>query len=209
MCAALACAASAVTASTWSSTARKAAALVHHRQARLPWTPDLARREASASSALWRGQGPGDKKQKDRSAPTVDALADRFWRSTWRPSPRTAPSPSTSAGGAHRQTRARPPEGGRGPLVDIERLHLKFRATPYQANRLVALLSKMFNWSGRRGERNPCVGIERFAEQKRRRYLSSASWPAGSDPGAGGRGGADLALCDCGHPAAGVHGRAG
>src|SRR4028119_429439 len=32
----------------------------------------------------------------------------------------------------------------------------------------------MFNWSGRRGERNPCVGIERFAEQKRRRYLSSA-----------------------------------
>lgn len=57
---------------------------------------------------------------------------------------------------------------------DIEKLHLKFRATPYQANRLVALLSKMFNWSGRRGERNPCVGIERFAEQKRRRYLSSA-----------------------------------
>nr|WP_247654276.1 site-specific integrase [Microvirga sp. HBU67558] len=32
----------------------------------------------------------------------------------------------------------------------------------------------MFNWSGRRGERNPCVGIERFTEQKRRRYLSSA-----------------------------------
>jgi integrase len=57
---------------------------------------------------------------------------------------------------------------------DIERLHLAFRATPYQANRLLALLSKMFNWSGRRGERNPCIGIERFAEQKRRRYLSSA-----------------------------------
>jgi integrase len=57
---------------------------------------------------------------------------------------------------------------------DIERLHLKYRATPYQANRLVALLSKMFNWSGRRGERNPCVGIERFTEQKRRRYLASA-----------------------------------
>jgi integrase len=57
---------------------------------------------------------------------------------------------------------------------DIERLHLNFRATPYQANRLVALLSKMFNWSGRRGERNPCVGLQRFQEQKRRRYLSSA-----------------------------------
>src|SRR5215207_11225380 len=57
---------------------------------------------------------------------------------------------------------------------DIEKLHLKYRATPYQANRLVALLSKMWNWSGRRGDKNPCVGVERFAEQKRRRYLSSA-----------------------------------
>src|SRR5829696_1188480 len=32
----------------------------------------------------------------------------------------------------------------------------------------------MFNWAGRRGDKNPCVGIERFQERKRRRYLSSA-----------------------------------
>ena len=57
---------------------------------------------------------------------------------------------------------------------DIGKLHFKHRATPYQANRLLALLSKMFNWSGRRGDKNPCVGVERFPEHKRRRYLSSA-----------------------------------
>lgn len=51
---------------------------------------------------------------------------------------------------------------------------MKLRATPYQANRLIALLSKMFSWSGRRGEINPCTGIERFVEKKRRRYLSTA-----------------------------------
>jgi integrase len=58
--------------------------------------------------------------------------------------------------------------------ADIRRLHFKFRATPYQANRILALLSKLFSWSGRRGDKNPCIGIERYAEQKRRRYLSQA-----------------------------------
>jgi integrase len=71
------------------------------------------------------------------------------------------------------------PELGRQKLdhvtsADISKLHYKFRSTPYQANRIIALLSKIFTWAGRRGERNPCVGIERYAEQKRRRYLSAA-----------------------------------
>src|SRR3954471_3924772 len=54
------------------------------------------------------------------------------------------------------------------------RQELRHRGTPYQANRAVAVLSKMFSWSGRRGERNPCIGLERFQEHKRRRYLSHA-----------------------------------
>src|ERR671912_646541 len=141
-----------------------------------PWTPELARREAKRILGLVAdGKDPADRKQKDRSAPTISALADRFLEEHVE-----AKSKDRTFTEYQRLIeRIVKPELGRLKVEevrssDIERLHLKFRATPYQANRLVALLSKMFNWSGRRGERNPCVGVERFAEQKRRRYLSSA-----------------------------------
>jgi integrase len=141
-----------------------------------PWTPELARREAKRILGLVAdGKDPADKKQKDRSAPTLSALADRFLEEHVEAKSKDR----TYTEYKRLIERVVKPELGRLKIdevraSDIERLHLKFRATPYQANRLVALLSKMFNWSGRRGERNPCVGIERFTEQKRRRHLSSA-----------------------------------
>ena len=59
---------------------------------------------------------------------------------------------------------------------EIHALHVALRATPYQANRLLALLSKMFalavKW-GWRGD-NPVKGIERFHEERRERWLSDA-----------------------------------
>ncbi len=141
-----------------------------------PWTPELARREAKRILGLVaEGKDPADRKQKDRSAPTLGILAERFLEE------HVSAKAKDRTYTEYKRLVARiiTPELGRLRVdevrsSDIERLHLKFRATPYQANRLLALLSKMFNWSGRRGERNPCVGVERFAEQKRRRYLSSA-----------------------------------
>src|SRR5829696_1463768 len=141
-----------------------------------PWTPELARREAKRILGLVAdGKDPADKKQKDRSAPTLSALADRFLGEHVE----TKSKDRTHTEYKRLIDRIVKPELGRMKVdevrsSDIERLHLKYRATPYQANRLVALLSKIFNWSGRRGDKNPCVGIERFQEQKRRRYLSSA-----------------------------------
>lgn len=141
-----------------------------------PWTPELARREAKRILGLVaEGKDPADKKRKDRSAPTISALAERFLEE------HVASKAKDRTYTEYKRLieRVVTPELGRLKVdevrsSDIEKLHLKFRATPYQANRLVALLSKMFNWSGRRGERNPCIGVERFAEQKRWRYLSSA-----------------------------------
>src|SRR4051812_20770663 len=44
-----------------------------------PWTADLARREAKRILGLVAdGKDPADKKRKDRSAPTISALADCF-----------------------------------------------------------------------------------------------------------------------------------
>ena len=57
---------------------------------------------------------------------------------------------------------------------DIERLHGSLKHIPYRANRVLALLSKMFNlsvaWNWR--EDNPARGIERYQEDKREVWLS-------------------------------------
>ena len=58
---------------------------------------------------------------------------------------------------------------------DIERLHKGLADTPYQANRVLALLSRVFSlamhWE--MIERNPVQGIEKFPEEARERYLSN------------------------------------
>jgi integrase len=58
---------------------------------------------------------------------------------------------------------------------DIERLHQHLKTTPYRANRVLALLSKMFSlameWDWRAD--NPCQGIKKFHEEKRDRWLKT------------------------------------
>ena len=56
---------------------------------------------------------------------------------------------------------------------EIESLHLRFKKTPYQANRILALLSKMFSLAAAWGwlSDNPVKGIERYQEEKRDRWL--------------------------------------
>ncbi len=57
---------------------------------------------------------------------------------------------------------------------DIESLHVVMKDHPYQANRVLALLSKMFSlavqWEWRAD--NPAKGIERYDEEKRERWLN-------------------------------------
>jgi integrase len=59
---------------------------------------------------------------------------------------------------------------------DVARFHHDMRKTPIQANRTLALLSKMFNLAERWGLRtdgsNPCRHVERYQEKKRERFLS-------------------------------------
>jgi integrase len=57
---------------------------------------------------------------------------------------------------------------------DIHALHAAMKDSPYQANRLLALMSKMFSlatkWRWRSD--NPVKGIERYHEERRERWLS-------------------------------------
>lgn len=60
---------------------------------------------------------------------------------------------------------------------DVAKLHHAYRTTPYQANRVLAVLRKMFNlaeaWGDRPDGSNPCRHMEKFPEQKRERFLSA------------------------------------
>jgi integrase len=61
---------------------------------------------------------------------------------------------------------------------DVSELHATLKGTPYRANRVLALLHKMFSFAaiGDDNEwgvtRNPAAGIPRFYEEKRERWLS-------------------------------------
>ena len=57
---------------------------------------------------------------------------------------------------------------------DVEAIQVAMKDRPYQANRVLSLMSKMFNlaveWKWRPD--NPAKGVERYQEQKRERWLS-------------------------------------
>lgn len=73
------------------------------------------------------------------------------------------------------------PEIGTMKLVSVERtdiakIHHQLRHIPYQANRVLGVLSTMFNlaesWGLRPQFSNPCRGVKKFKEKKRERFLS-------------------------------------
>jgi integrase len=74
------------------------------------------------------------------------------------------------------------PAIGSKRIVDIRRpevskLHAKLAAKPYTGNRVLALISSIWNWAAKGDEvefaNNPAKGIERNEEKKRERFLSN------------------------------------
>lgn len=61
--------------------------------------------------------------------------------------------------------------------ADIVELHQSMKATPYQANRTLGVLSIMFTvahtWGVRTDGVNPCWKVKRYKEEKRERYLTA------------------------------------
>jgi len=59
---------------------------------------------------------------------------------------------------------------------EIARLHVSMKSTPIMANRVLFLLSTLFNlaerWGVRKEGENPCKHVQRFRERRRERFLS-------------------------------------
>jgi integrase len=143
-----------------------------------PWTPEAARAEARRLLGLVAaGADPAAERSARKEAPTVAELAELFLAEhvETKRKPRTAREYRRLIGNVIL------PALGRKRVADVTRadvarLHHARRATPTEANRALALLSTMFNFSERVGERpdgsNPCRHVERFPQRRRERFLS-------------------------------------
>ncbi|HKI01168.1 MAG TPA: site-specific integrase [Thermoanaerobaculia bacterium] len=137
---------------------------------------DLARQ---ILAAVARGEDPAEDRQESLSAPTIDDLASRYLEQHAAPKKKAS---STSADARALRLYVFPFLGRRKVaevgVKDIAELHNAMLDKPIQANRTLALLSKMFSLAERWGLRspglNPCHGIDRFPENRRERFLSGA-----------------------------------
>jgi integrase len=143
-----------------------------------PVTVDQARGKAIAIlSEAKNGNDPAADADRARKAPTVRGLGERFLEE------HVAVRCKSSTQYEYRRAVELfiNPKLGTRKVTDIERrdiaeFHHNLRNIPYQANRTLGVLSKMFNlaevWGLRPDHSNPCLHVKKYPEQKRERFLS-------------------------------------
>lgn len=141
------------------------------------WKTGAARTEAAEwKRRIRNGEDPLADLEAERAAPTVADLCTRY-------EAEHLPKKRARAGRDDRQMIARHilpalkhKQVAGVTFSDVDGLHRKLTAagTPIRANRVAALLSKMFSLAIKWGWRadNPARGIERNQENKRHRYLT-------------------------------------
>ena len=142
-------------------------------------TAEQARKLAQeVMGSVAKGDNPAEEISQHRRAPTVAALCERFFEQ------HVLENCKRSTQGEYRRAIELfiKPAIGAFKTVDVERkdiadLHQKHRDKPYQANRTLGVLSKMFNlaeiWGMRPDGSNPCRHVPKYREMKRERFLSN------------------------------------
>lgn len=144
-----------------------------------PLTPDVARGLAkSFLASVDFGQDPAEDRQKNRKALTVRELATRFLAehvdakrkgstaSHYRSAIKLYLLPKFGARKAYDLTRS-----------DLAKLHLSMKHIPFRANHVLAVIASMYSFGAKNrlvlDGINPALGIERYHEPRRERFLSS------------------------------------
>jgi integrase len=125
---------------------------------------------------VMRGSDPVEEAQSVRHAPSMNDLADQYISLHAIPKKR-AKSVTNDRSMLNRLIL---PRLGNQKVNDVnhravQAFHNSLKNTPYQANRALSLLSKMFELAIKWGLRsdNPAKGVEKFHEDKRHRWLST------------------------------------
>ncbi|MEQ8694239.1 MAG: tyrosine-type recombinase/integrase [Gammaproteobacteria bacterium] len=141
-------------------------------------TPEKARRMAfKVLAAVKDGEDPAGERSRARKACTVKELAKRFDEEHIA----VRLKPGTALEYRRNLRRFILPALGRLKVAevtraDIAKFHHDLRHIPYQANRNLEVISKMFvlaeMWGMRPDGSNPRLHIKKYPEEKRERYLS-------------------------------------
>lgn len=140
--------------------------------------PERARARAKVIlGAVAHGHDPASQKTTERGTPTVAELADRFMADhvEAKRKPGTAEfyrdildrivTPALGTTKSDKLTR-----------LQVGRLHSSLADTPFQANRVLAVVGSMYAFAGRTGivpeGTNPARGIDKFKEGRRERFLT-------------------------------------
>jgi integrase len=143
-------------------------------------TPETARRRAKAIlGAVAHGLDPAGEKATERGTLTIAGLADRFMSEHVKQKRK----PGTVVFYRHLLDKIIKPELGASKAdkvtrAQVARLHGKLKATPFQANRVLAVIGSMYAFAGRSGivaeGTNPARRIDKFKEHRRERFLTGA-----------------------------------
>jgi len=142
-------------------------------------TPEAAGRRAKVIlGAVAHGRDPAGEKATERGTLTISALADRFMSEHVEQKRKSG----TVAFYRHLLDKIVKPELGatkadKVTRAQVARLHGKLKATPFQANRVLAVIGSMYTFAGRAGiiaeGMNPARKIEQFKERRRERFLTA------------------------------------
>lgn len=140
-------------------------------------TADIARTEAMKHlSDVRLGGNPAGERDRRKASPTIKEFGKRFLDEHVA----SHCKPSTQAEYTRSVELFINPRLGSHRIIDVTRadiiaLHQAMKATPYQANRTLGVLSIMFtvahSWDVRT-DGNPCWKVKRYKETKRERYLT-------------------------------------
>jgi integrase len=145
-----------------------------------PVTVDQARdRARQILGRVARGEDPAAERADEKTAPTFADLARRYLEEHAGPKKKPA---SIEADERSLRLYVLPALRRRKVaavgLKEVSDLHHSLREKPVQANRVLALVSKMLNlaetWGLRPLHSNPCPRIARFRESRRERFMSGA-----------------------------------
>ncbi len=129
------------------------------------------------SHEVSQGNDPAGRKQMIGESPTIAELCDRYLNQYAKHYKKES---SVEFDRIQIEKRIKPSIGNLKIATinqnDITRLHHQMRETPTQANRVLAVLSKMFNlaekWGLRPDMTNPVRNIDKYPEKARERFLS-------------------------------------
>ena len=141
-------------------------------------TPERARARAKAIlGAVAHGHDPASEKAAERGCPTVAELVDRFMADHVRSKRKAGTAefyrdilgrivkPAVGTTKADKLSRGQ-----------IGKLHSSLSETPFQANRMLAVVGSMYSFAGRAGivteGFNPARNIDKFKESRRERFLT-------------------------------------